>query len=834
MARERKIEVILAGDSGGLNRALGDADSRLGGLGRSIAGFGRLAAAGMAAAGAAVAGFAVKSVVDFTSFQRQMNEVFTLLPGISDAAMADMTGQVKDFAAEFGVLPERVVPALYQALSAGVPQDNVFAFLETAQKAAKGGVTELETAVDGISSVVNAYGQDVIGATEASDLMFTAVRLGKTTFDDMSRSLFNVTPTAAALGVKFEDVTAAVAALTAQGVPTSVATTQMRQMFVELSKEGSKTAGVFEEVAGKSFKDFIASGGNTSEALQLLARHAADTGVGVNDLFSSVEAGAAALALAGGGGERYNEILAEMGASAGATDEAFERMDQGLGPLIDKLKARFSVFLLDVGEKIAPLVEAALERLGPVVEDMQARFGEFAADVGAKFEKHWPAIRDVILDVVDAVEKHWPKIEEIITDVVDTVVVIVEGALDLVQTLWRNFGDNILRFVQRAFGPVVQTIRGALQIIRGVVQTITALIRGDWSEVWEGIKQIFFGVWEAIQGIVETALAAVRLIIETALEIIGGVFGGAWEAIKSALSTFLDETVDFFEELPGRLVDALKNVGQKIWAGTQAAWDVFKTKISEAVTAYVGFYIGLPGRIIGALATVGQTIWAGTQAAWGFFTIQIANLITGAVEFFRGLPRRAFDALNSVSQTLVDAGRAIVVWVLGGINSFAEGIWHFFRRLPQNIFNILAGLVGEVIDIGRRIVEWIADGIRNGVGVIADAIRDVVRNALPRFGFDPLGRSGPGSDFFRQHGGPVTRGRPYVVGEVGPELFVPNANGTIVPNDDLAAAAVGSSGGEVTVVQLVLDGRVLGEVTLNQLVREDKRRGGLPLRVVGR
>ena len=120
-----------------------------------------------------------------------------------------------------------------------------------------GGVTDLSTAVDGITSVVNAYGSDVVSATEASDLMFTAVKNGKTNFEQLSKSLFNVVPVASALGVSFEDVTAGISSMTAQGVPTSVATTQMRQMFVELSKEGTKTSDLFTKLAGKTFKEML-------------------------------------------------------------------------------------------------------------------------------------------------------------------------------------------------------------------------------------------------------------------------------------------------------------------------------------------------------------------------------------------------------------------------------------------------------------------------------------------------------------------------------------------------------------------------------------------------
>ena len=92
------------------------------------------------------------------------------------------------------MIPGEVLPALYQAISAGVPSDNVFDFLETANKAAVGGITDLSTSVDGITSVVNAYGSDVISAAEASDLMFTAVKEGKTDFGQLSDSLFQVIP----------------------------------------------------------------------------------------------------------------------------------------------------------------------------------------------------------------------------------------------------------------------------------------------------------------------------------------------------------------------------------------------------------------------------------------------------------------------------------------------------------------------------------------------------------------------------------------------------------------------------------------------------------------
>ena len=321
----------------------------------------------LVAAGAGIAVVANSAV----GFEKQMAEVFTLLPDLSQEGMGRMTADTLEFSKELGVTTNQAVPALYQAISAGVPKENVFDFLTVAQKAAVGGVTELETAVDGISSVINAYGTDVLSASEASDLMFTAVKLGKTTFEELSKSLYNVIPTASALGVEFGDVTAAIAAMTVQGTPTSVATTQMRQLLVELSKEGSATSDVFKEIAGLSFREFIAQGGNTQEALQLLEQYAKKSGVGINDLFSSVEAGNAALALTGKGTDVFTKDLEAMAAATGSTQAAYETMDDTVARSMEKIKAELNALMIELGDEFLPILK---DDILPIVKDTLVPF----------------------------------------------------------------------------------------------------------------------------------------------------------------------------------------------------------------------------------------------------------------------------------------------------------------------------------------------------------------------------------------------------------------------------------------------------------------------------
>ena len=288
--------------------AIFDAQDRMSGVLNGMAGSGNnLESTFKRLAASAAAFFSVKKVVDFGKecvvaagqFESGMAEVFTLMPELSNTAMSQMKTDVKDFVKETGTSINDSTSALYQAISAGVPKENVFSFLETANKAAVGGITDLTTAVNSISSVSNAYGSDVLSASKASDNMFTTVKLGMTTFGELASSLYNVTPIASAAGVSFDDVSAALAVMTAAGTPTASATTQLRQAISELSKSGTEVDKTFRSVAGKGFKDFISEGHNLQDALQLLENKAKSSGLGLNDLFGSVEAGSAALLLTG-------------------------------------------------------------------------------------------------------------------------------------------------------------------------------------------------------------------------------------------------------------------------------------------------------------------------------------------------------------------------------------------------------------------------------------------------------------------------------------------------------------------------------------------------------
>lgn len=150
-------------------------------LSTNIGNFGNIATRGITVPMVATVTAMGLATREAMKFNKSMAEVSTLLSGTSKKDFELFKKEVLDFSSSIGIASDEVVPALYQAISAGIPKENVFDFLEVAGKSSIAGVTNLATSVDGLTSVVNAYGQDTISVNKASDLMFTTVRLGRLT-----------------------------------------------------------------------------------------------------------------------------------------------------------------------------------------------------------------------------------------------------------------------------------------------------------------------------------------------------------------------------------------------------------------------------------------------------------------------------------------------------------------------------------------------------------------------------------------------------------------------------------------------------------------------------
>lgn len=201
----------------------------------------------------------------------------------------------------------------------------------------------------------------------------------------------------------------------------------------------------------------------------------------------------------------------------------------------------------EVWSEIQPIIQGAIDAILPILSS----FGEVIAT----------SVIPVISSFV-----------ELFTAFCSAVAPLIMAALTQIQDIFAQVFPYIQTIVSSVFGIIQSVITTVMGVIQGVIMVALGIIQGNWSGVWDGIKQIASSVWNGIQGVISNGINLVKSVIATALGIIQGTWSNAWNAvkdflsnamdgIKNAVSNGIDRVVEFFSNLPSNILSALGDVG---------------------------------------------------------------------------------------------------------------------------------------------------------------------------------------------------------------------------------------------------------------------------------
>ena len=293
-------------------------------------------------------------------FNSAIAEVSTLLPpGVK--ASEELVDATRQLSINYAQAPVEQARALYQVISAGASDAaSAIGILETANRLAVGGVTDVATAADGLTSLLNAYGLTAREAEGVSDSLFTAMRAGKTTIDELSRTLGRVAPLASSTNVSIDEMTAAVAALTKGGISTKESVTGLRAILAAVAKPTQEAVDESRRL-GIQFNVTALEAQGLRGFLETIVTATDGSTDSMAQLFGGVEALVPVLALAGKAGEDFEAILDDMENKAGATGEAFRKVAESDADRYAVAMAQIKDLTLQLGEVILSAVVPPLE-----------------------------------------------------------------------------------------------------------------------------------------------------------------------------------------------------------------------------------------------------------------------------------------------------------------------------------------------------------------------------------------------------------------------------------------------------------------------------------------
>tara|TARA_R110000751_G_scaffold61732_5_gene127997 strand:+ start:1014 stop:3725 length:2712 start_codon:yes stop_codon:yes gene_type:complete len=328
-------------------------------------------------------GAAAASVAAGTEFEASMKKIESLV-GLSTEAVDGMTDSVKALAGETGRGPKELADAMFFITSAGLRGQVALETLEASAKAAAVGLGDTATIADLATSALNAYGSDVLSAADATDVMVAAVREGKLEADALTGSMGRVLPVSSQMGIKFNEVGAAFAAMSRTGTGANEAATQLRSIMVTLLKPTKQAEEALAEMglSSEGLRTQMREKGLLS-TLQTLKEKFDGNSAATAEVFGNVRALVGVFDLMGANVETTEEIFASMADTTGTLDKAFEVTADTAAFKFQTAMADAQLILVNLGEAILPIAITMVDGIRTLVDGFAAMPGPLKLAAGA-------------------------------------------------------------------------------------------------------------------------------------------------------------------------------------------------------------------------------------------------------------------------------------------------------------------------------------------------------------------------------------------------------------------------------------------------------------------
>lgn len=383
-------------------------------------------------------------------------------------------------------------------------------------------------------------------------------------------------------------------------------------------------------------------------------------------------------------------IVTKVGGAIGGTIKNISTLSKGIGALITEsggLSGLFAKVGAAIGGVAAPVlaVIAVIGLLGAAFVTLWNNNEEFRN----KITSIWNGIKTTVQNFIAEI-----KIK------LESVGITFESVTTVLKTIWDGFCQVMAPVFEGAFQAISTILSTVLGVLSGLLSVFIGIFTGDWSQVWDGAKQIFDSVWNGISGLFENVINTIKSVADVFFGWFGGSWEGTWNTASSVFMGVWNGISGFFSGISKGIQGITNTLFGSVKQKAATSSNQTKSTVSKAWTG-LKQGISTTGKAIGNVAKSAFTVIKNTASklsdgaktaaskAWTGIKTNVTNAANGAKKgataALNGLKSGTSTITNGIKTTTTKGWNNIKTGVSKTVTSLRTSVQNTFKNLRSSL-----------------------------------------------------------------------------------------------------------------------------------------------------
>lgn len=302
--------------------------------------------------------------------------------------------------------------------------------------------------------------------------------------------------------------------------------------------------------------------------------------------------------------------------------------------------------------------------------------------------------------------------------------------VDVLKTVWDGFCQVLAPIFEGVFNNIANILSTVTGVITGILDVFIGIFTGNWSQAWNGVKDIFSSIWNGISSFFTNILNVIKGVADVVL----GWFGTSWNEVWTNIKTFFEGIWNGIATFFTTIWETLKNVVtvgimaigsilsaafdiitlpfRFIWENCKgiiiSVWDAIKSKVTAVIHAMASVII----TVMNAIKTVFSTVWNAIKTVVTTVVNAIKSIVTTVFNSIKNTATTVWNAIKTAVTTPVNAIKSTVTTVFNSVKSTVSSIFNGIKSTATSVWNGIKSAITTPIEVAKNKVKSVVDAIK--------------------------------------------------------------------------------------------------------------------------